>query len=278
MGNGSGSGNVILHGSAPAAAVPPDPNTRQFGPVALDDQFRIAVGDVTLRGTVDLSVDDIPTPPTIDTIAAASFSLGWNETAGDWERLRAFEFTEAAGIFPAYNLGCASFPYLFDELANAGLGDIFLARGRQGVTFVRNPGPRGETMTQLAIDQVTGGATPFRRLMGAGKFLADVFEAINNNVGLADFGFWQLWDLATVAAVPTVLTPATLPVKVIYGAPRSTSTQPSPQVWPQGGYQMENGIVIAVSSTPLFWTAPAATLLAVEAITNIAFHTPELPY
>jgi hypothetical protein len=274
-GTGSGSGNAVIHVSAPAAAVPPDPNTRQFGPLTADDAFNLNVS-ARLRGAVDLSVDDIPTPPTVETVAAAAFAVGYNETAAAWERLRAFELTEGSG-FPAYQLTTAGLPYLFDELAGGGLGDFFIARGRQGVQFIRDPGPRATTPQQFAIDQV-GGATPFRRLLGTGDLVLDVFEAINNNVALGDFGFWQVWDLADPALVPTVLGTGVLPVKVILGAPRSTSTFPSPQVWPPGGYQLRTGLVIAVSSSPLIWVAPAAGLLASEAITNVAFHTPELPF
>jgi len=229
-------------------------------------------GSISILPFVDLTTDAIAAPASASSLAG--YSLAFNETDAEYKRLRALELTEGAG-FPAYNLTTAGLPYLLDELQPP-TGDFFIARGRLGVQFVRDPGPRGITPSQFAIDQVAGGATPFRRALAAAAVICDVFEALNNSTASADFAWWQLWDLPTEADVPTAAS-AVLPVKVLPGAPRAAGEFPLPQVWPPGGYQLRRGLVISCSSTPLWWTAPPAGLAATEAITNVAFHLPELP-
>lgn len=245
---------------------------------SIDDEARFIVrlgpglSSVTIEPIVDDTTDTIAAAAAVSSIA--SYLLAFNELAGQNVRARALELTEGVG-FPAFSITGAQLPYLFDEVASGGLGNFFISRGRLGVQMVRDPGPRGTTPLQFAIDQV-GGATPFRRLLATGKKICALFEPVNNTTAAADFSFWQLWDLATVASVPTVLGTGVLPVKVVPGNPRNIAQ--APQLWPAGGYQLSTGMVIAVSSAPLIWVAPPAGLLTSEAITNVLFYDPELPF
>jgi len=245
-GGGSGSGNAVVMVSAPAGAVPPDPNDRVFGPLCVNSDFELAVS-ARIAGDVDLSTDGIPTPPTDETIAAASFLVGLDETSGEWQRGRMRELIEGAG-WPTWSLAAQALPFVYDDVQD----DFYIARGRVGVQDVRLARMWG-TPTQLATSFADLAAGEFRRLVAvapAAGLLVDLLTFSSTS----STRWFQLWDLASTAAVPTSRTVGARPiVQVAIGVGQASAI-----AIPSGGLPITNGIVIVASTVPDYYSAPAA--------------------